>query len=200
MVIELNIENLRKKQMLEFCRSALNDYNNLFGNEEINLINSFLQNKEEDTNKLLSISKKIWDYELASGKYKVVSWNKYAHVKENQDIIFATLCTIDNMVSFCDMQEGIEYEINFESLIGALNKDGATLIEDISKQNKYTIGIINNKVINSYNGATKIITPKQLLNSDDNNYKSKHNELILNAQLIKKIGIIDLLNQKEKYR
>ena len=193
----MNIEDLRKKQILEFCKSVLNDYKHLLAEGEINLIHTFIEN---DLAKLLSISKKIWDEELACGKYRVISWNKYAQVKENQDIIFATLCTQDNLVSFCNMEEGVEYEITFESLIGALNKDGATLIEDITKQNKYTIAIINEKAINSYNGATKLITPKQLLDSTDNDYKSKHNELILNAQLVKKIGFVDLANLKEKNR
>lgn len=186
-VINMKIENLRQKQALEFCKTCLNYYFNYLTEEEIVYINEILKNQhfsKTEIEKLLFIAEKIWDNELATGDYIVVSWSKYANQKRKSFITFATLSKRDDITSFCDSNLGIEYMISYKSIIGALNKDGATLIENIEKKNDYTLAVINNKVINSYNGATKLITPIQLLDKSDNTYLSKHNELILDSRLI----------------
>ncbi len=176
--------------MLDFCRSCLNNYLHYLNEEEINFIKKTIQNNTfnlEGVNKLALIAEKIWNNELASGEYLVVSWSKYAGQKRKNFITFATLNLKDDITSFCDSEFGIEYAISYKALIGALNKDGATLIEDESHQNDYTLAVLNGKAINSYNGATKIITPLQLLDQTDNNYPSKHNELILDSRYIREI-------------
>lgn len=187
----MNIKDLKNKQIYELTSSLLKDYGHLLEKEDIEQINLATNNDlqlEEKEKILLPIVKKVWDKELESGNYVVISWNKAAKPPKRDDIVFATLSTKDNIVSFCDACDGIEYEISFDALIGALECDAATLIEDASKEGDYTIGRINDKVINSYNGATRLITPKQLLDSSHNTYKSKHNELILNSHLIKVVG------------
>lgn len=191
----MNIKDLRQKQVLELCKSLLEDYQQCLTDLEKEQIRALLNTDESLINSediLLPIVEKVWNLELKSGNYVVISWNKYAASKPEGIVTFATLCQKDNIVPFCDMTTGIQYEIGYHSLVGALFKDGATLIEDLEKQNDYTIGIIGDKVINSYNGATKLITPKQLLNQNNNQYRSKHNELILNTEYIKPIGIYEL--------
>ena len=48
----------------------------------------------------------------------------------------------------------------------------------------------NDKVVNSYNLATPIITPKQATSESENTYQSKHNEIILDARYVIPIKII----------
>ena len=182
---------IKKKQILDLCHTCLNVYlnyldsNNLLTiSQVLNLINN--NDLETLENMLIPIVEKIWDLELKTGNYKVISWNKYASLKEPGDIVFATLSYKDDITSFCDMTDGVEYAITFKSLLGACPKDGATILEKV--KNAYTIGKVNDKYINSYNHATKLITPYQLINYHDNTYYTKYNELILDAHLINKIG------------
>ena len=46
------------------------------------------------------------------------------------------------------------------------------------------------RVVNSYNLSTPIITPKQTIDSKNNNYKSKHNEIILDAKFATPLEIV----------
>ena len=65
------------------------------------------------------------------------------------------------------------------------------MIETADKQSIYTIGkTAEGKVINSYNFATPIITPKQVFDKSDNTYMSKHNEIILDSRYIKPKSVI----------
>ena len=189
----MKIKELREKQLLELCISLLDDYVDYLNLEEIKDIRTILENIKctkinikEMQIPLLPIVNKIWDIELKSGKYKVISWNKYANNPPEKIITFATLSRQEEIISFCNMKKGIEYEISSKSIIAALPKDGATLIEDISKKSEYTVAVIDDKVINSYNGATKLITPKRLIKRKIIEYPSKHNELILDSRYIKK--------------
>ncbi len=149
----MNIEKLHEKRILEFCKSCISYYIDYLTPNEINLINNIIDDTKlykSSESELLKIAEKIWDNELSSGKYKVISWSKFADQKRKKFITFATLSKADEINSFCNSDLGIEYSITYKSIIGALNKDGATIIEDISKKNDFTIAIINNKVINSY--------------------------------------------------
>lgn len=193
----LENNEIYKRQIIELIKSLLTDYFSILTQEEITTINDIKDNLELYpyiilVNKLEIILKKVWDKELLSGKYKVISWNKYPRQKEKGEIIFATLSYGDEILSFCGLTDGIEYKINYESIIGASPKDGATVIEDESKTGEYTIGKVGNKVINSYNHSTRLITPRQLLDLNNNKYYSKYNELILNANLIEEIEPITI--------
>ena len=178
----MKINDLKLKQKLLFCKSCLDDYQDILNKEDLEIIKNY-QNNEDN---LLKIAKKIWDYELSTNEYLVISWNKYSFEKKKRGIVFATISKKDDINAFCNLDNGTIYEITYEAIIGALNKDGATIFED--KENEYTIGKINDKYINSYNGATKLITPKQLIDQSENNYHSKYNELILDATKIKEIA------------
>ena len=187
----MDIHTLRKKQIYELTSSLIKDYKDILDEEDLSIITSCMNDDISFENKseaLLPIVRKVWDKELESGEYVLVSWNKNTTPPDRSMITFATLSKRDNVVSFCESNDGIEYNITFDSIIGALEKDAATLIEDEEKKNDFTIGIIGGKAINSYNGATKLITPKQLLDSSQNDYKSKHNEIILDSKLIKEVG------------
>lgn len=191
------MNNLRKIQIIELLYSLIHDYKDCLSKKEYEIIDYIQKNLENLTieeieAKLLPTVGNIWDYDLKNHNYKIISWNKNVSPPNRQSIVFATLSKDNNLVSFCDSTEGIEYEISFKALIGACPKDGATLIENDNKINDYTIAKINDKVINSYNGATKLITPRQLLSYQDNNYKSKHNELILDSKYIKALGYINI--------
>ncbi len=178
----MKINDLKLKQILLFCKSCLNDYQDILSKEDLEIIKNY-QNNEDN---LLKIAKKIWDYELNTNEYLVISWNKYTFDKKKRGIVFATISKKDEINAFCNLDSGTIYEITYDAIIGALNKDAATIFED--KENEFTIGKINDKYINSYNGATKLITPKQLINQSENNYHSKYNELILDATKIKEIA------------
>lgn len=191
------MNKFKKKQIIELLYSLIHDYKNCLAKEDYEVIDNIQKNIENITieeieTKLLPTVGKVWDYDLKNHNFKIISWNKGVIPPNRESIVFATLSEATNLKSFCDSTEGIEYEISFKALIGACPKDGATLIENESKINDYTIAKIGNKVINSYNGATKYITPKQLLSCQDNNYKSKHNELILDSRYIKEIGYVNI--------
>ena len=188
----MNLIDIRKKQLLELCKTCLGVYSSYLDSDELKLINNIsnnIDNLVEIEEKLLQIVSKIWERELATGEYIVISWNKFATEKRKKGITFATLNKKGKIVPFCGLTSGKEYKISFPAIVGALNKDGATLFEDFSKKNDYTIGTIGDKVINSYNGATRLITPYQLISDNlENDYKSLHNELILKTDLIEEIG------------
>lgn len=188
------LEEKRKKQLLDFCKTCIEVYKSYLTNDELKLIDEILKSINDKDLKfleerLMPIVSKIWEIELDSDKYIIISWNKFAKEKNKHDITFATISRKDEINSFCDLKEGTEYKISFASLIGALNKDGATLIEDLNHKNEYTIATVGDKVINSYNGATRLITPYQLVSLDlKSDYKSNYNELILRTDMIEEIG------------
>ena len=188
------LTEIRKKQLLDVCKTCIEIYNSYLTIEELELINNILKNINNHDLKILEerilpIVNKIWEIELDSDKYRIVSWNKFAHEKNKHDITFATISRKDEIIPFCDLKDGTEYKISFASLIGALNKDGATLIEDLNHKNEYTIAMVGDKVINSYNCATRLITPYQLVSLDlDSGYKSNYNELILKTSMIEEVG------------
>ena len=188
----------RKKQLLDVCKTCIKVYRSYLINDELKLIDEILKGINDKDLKLLEermmpVVSKIWEIELSSDKYKIISWNKFATEKDKHDITFATISRKDEIIPFCDLKEGTEYRISYASLIGALNKDAATLIEDSSHKNQYTIATIGDKVVNSYNGATRLITPYQLVSLDlDSGYKSNYNELILKTSMIEEIGSFTL--------
>ncbi len=191
----MKLNNLRRNQLKNLFMTLLGNYKNYFNEDELQIIYNLFcdfndgMSLEEAENIIEPMVRKVWNLDLSSGDYKVISWNKYAGENNNAlPVIFATISKKEDLISFCDMEQGIAYDITYDSLIGALQKDGATLIEDKNRMNQYTLGVLEDKVINSYNGATKFITPFQLVSEDrDNDYRSKHNELILDRRYIKKI-------------
>lgn len=202
----MNIEQIKIKQILEVSKSILENYIGYLSAKETDKIEEIalrIKNESHLNIKELEeffapILERIWNQELKSGKYIIISWNKYTENKAKGDVTFATLSKVDNITSFCNLEEGTEYEISWKALLGACPKDGATLIQEKEKRCKYTIGEINGKVINSFNHASKFITPIQLVEEVPNDYKSKYNELILDSSLIRDIRKINLNDKRSK--
>ena len=77
----------------------------------------------------------------------------------------------------------------FQGCNSGSSPDSTTMIQILRKE-----GFIlnpNDKVVNSYNLDTKIITPMQLVRGCNSGYKSNHNELVLDSSKIIEIGIYE---------
>jgi len=182
----MEIESLRRKQLYQLLSSLLNDYNNLLTADDLKMIKEIEESGLKDNYRLEELVSRIWKSELDSGKYRVISWNKAVTNPDRSKIVFATLSYRDDIIPFCDAIDGVEYEITYDALFGACPKDGATV--PATYVSDYTVAIIDGQIYNSYNGATRLITPKQLINLDISGYKRSYNELILDASKIKKIS------------
>jgi len=193
---------LRKTQILNVCQSLLSDYINYLDQKEKEIIQNIINHIDDFstldniTNELLPIIEKIWNIKLNSGEYIIISWYKHTDKIPQNLVTYATISKRDDIIQFCDLRYGMEYKICFKSILGALNVDGGTVVEKTDKDNDYTVGRIDGFAINSYNGATKLITPKQLLKRTHNTYQSKHNELILDNRYISAVGPYTLEDEK----
>ena len=208
--MQRNIENANVKVIKELLKkiklgilSMQNDYKNLFSDDELIFFQSiyrlivkqidFLEKNVVNKEDILFILRyddllkpyifRCWDYEVNNG-FKFVSWFKNDKLGNVPPIVSTTFSN-NFEETFCEARYGISYEVTLKGFLGACNKDAATLVEDISRLSFYTIGRTkDDKVVNSYNLATPIITPIQVFDKSDNNYKSKHNEIILDSRYI----------------
>lgn len=191
------IEKLSKK-IIDGITSALLDYPFLYSEEELRML---IENREklekiddismisniEDTLKPLIF--RTWMFENENGS-NYIHWIKDENFNRTSEVISTTFGDTD---SFCDSKLGIQYKVNLDAFVAACEKDAATIMEDSDKMSGYTIKELpNNKIINSYNLATPIITPKQVFEFENNEYKSKHNEIILDTKYAIPIGIVCL--------
>lgn len=205
------VENANPMKIIELIEkieegitSSIRDYSFLYNEkEQSNLTKAFDKVKEtlalirkgnitieelyivlnyEDTLKPLIF--KTWVYELEHGA-DFIYWFKKEKYKTFENAISTTFSNNDTD-SFCGAKYGIAFDIKIDGFLGACNKDAATMIQDEEFLSIYTIGRTkDNQVINSYNLATPIITPKQVFDKVGNTYHSKHNEIILDAKFIK---------------
>lgn len=192
----MDVSKLKKEKIKDAINSIITDYG--FLTDEIDIENikniSFSINElpVSDLERLLTpYIKRIWDYELSIGDYHIISWNKNATPPTRKHLTFATISKGNDIMSFCNSDNGIEYQITYDAIIGGCVKDGATVIEDKSKKSDFTIYEYDDKVVNSYNLDTKIITPMQLVRGCNSGYKSNHNELVLDSSKIIEIGIYE---------
>lgn len=183
----MSINDIRRRQLFDLLRSLVNDYKYLLSDADLKLIseisNNGLGSHLKELEKLVS---SVWKCELESNQYKVISWNKATIEPDRDKLVFATISTADNIIPFCDASDGIEYEISYDAILGACPRNGATI--PVSKADDYTIAVIDGQAYSSYNGATRLITPKQLVRLDDSNYHTYYNELILDATKVKPLG------------
>lgn len=183
--------------------SILENYSFLFNEEElkklVNSVDTLTNIQNESVERQIAIVSLI-EEELKSYAYRCfsyekdssfISWLKDDNLKDNPTIISSTFSNTTD-ITFCDSKVGIKYDVPIEGFIAACEKDAATLVEILDKRSIYTVGEIGNKVINSYNFATPIITPKQVFDSSNNDYMSKHNEMILDAKRIRPVSVICL--------
>lgn len=143
------------------------------------------------------IAQMIWDKELSSGEYAIISWNKATTPPNREKITYATISKRDNLIRFCNSDNGIELDITSDAIIGATNTDGATLLEN--KDNEFTVGKVDGAYVNSYNGATKLITPYQLVNLEESGYNHLYNELILDSRKVSVKGPITLVEEEDDF-
>ncbi len=192
-------------KVLSGITSILENYSFLFNEEElkklVNSSNTLTNVKNESIERQIAIVSLI-EEELKEYAYRCfsyekdsnfISWLKDDNLKDNLTIISSTFSNATD-ITFCDSKVGIKYDVPIEGFIAACEKDAATLVETPDRRSIYTIGEIGNKVINSYNFATPIITPKQVFDTSNNEYMSKHNEIILDAKSIRPISIVCLDN------
>lgn len=196
------------ENIISGIKSMIEDYTSLYSEEEIVLLESTLRvlnwNKEkvesgqysneeirevlecENILKPLAFRCFVSEYN-EGGRY--ISWLKEDKLKENPKVISSTFSK-QFEDTFCDMRYGISYEVSIDGFLGACNKDAATIIEDKSPS-LYTIGKLSDqRVVNSYNLATPIITPIQVFDKNSNDYKSKHNEIILDSRYIRPKSVV----------
>ena len=128
-----------------------------------------------------------WEKELQEGK-ELISWFKSDVLGDIPPIVSVTF---GNSEPFCNGKYGICYEIlSPKAFIDANYKDSSTVIESISRKSIYTLREYANMVVNAYNLTTPLITPYQIEKKLQNDYKSEHNEVILDSQYIKPIKVI----------
>ena len=177
-------------KILDGIRSLVVDYGFLFTSEELAMLKDYevlSDNISKAEEELKPYVFRSWEYEKNNGNY-FISWLKDDNVSLNKTVISSTFGNVD---SFCESVVGVAYDVNYEAFIGACEKDAATVVEDASKKSIYTIKELdNNRIVNSYNLATPIITPKQATSCSDNTYLSKHNEIILDGRYAIPVKVI----------
>lgn len=210
------IDNVNEQKVIELLQNIksgiicmLNNYMFLYNDNEVNILKNSLLLVNEQLNRiengnyifkdvysvllcedyLKPLVFKCWNFENKNG-CQYISWFKNDFLGDIPPVISATFSS-SNEDSFCNSRYGINYEVFIDGFLGACNKDAATLIEDSSRNSIYTIGkTADGKVINSYNLATPIITPHQVFDKSSNDYKSKHNEIVLDSRFIKPVSVI----------
>lgn len=196
-------------RMYNGIESAINHYYMIYTSEEIqqlinarddflNVLNNLKNgnyNQEEIyrvlryEDDLKGIIFKSWLYESNDGA-SFISWH-FNDGREKIKPAFSSTFSKDLNDSFCESEYGIEYRVNIDGFLGACEKDASTLIQDRSHQSLFTIGLTEDKkCINSYNLATTLITPIQVFNKNNNDYQSKHNEIILDSRYIQPLHVI----------
>ena len=196
-----NNKNLSKlvKNILEGVESILFDYHFLFNEDELKIIVDTRKELEyeDDIERISNIENKLKEYAFRTWQYEVeqgnsfIAWLKDGNIRANKEVVSATFGTTE--YPFCGSELGIKYKVDMNAFIAACPKDAATVIESSDKKSAFTIEELpNDRVINSYNFATPIMTPKQVLDQSNNDYKTKYNEIILDGRYAKPIGIVCL--------
>lgn len=197
------------RRILSGINSIINHYYLLFNDVELSLLvssgellkkyidNDTMEKKELLDyvsileNKLKPLAFRCWEYEVKNG-CNYVSWLKDGNYKSGVSVISSTFSQNEEKI-FCNSEIGIKYEVNIDAFVAACEKDAASLKEKNNRASLYTIRELpNGDVINSYNLATPIITPRQLIEFSQNDYLSNHNEIILDGRFVKPLSIVCL--------
>ena len=190
------VTNILSMKLLNAINCMINDYSFLYNKEELLLLKKALSKIESyrDIETINTIEEEFkplvfrtWEYEEEQGN-SFVHWLKKDKINNSNPIISTTFGNVD---TFCNSVIGVKYKTDINGFLGACEKDGATIIESNDKQSIYTIKTLEDgRVVNSYNLSTPIYTPKQAMENLNNNYKSKHNEILLDAKYATPIEII----------
>ena len=182
--------------ILQSIKSMILDYTFLYSDEELLLLKSMLEkisnSQDLDTinlveEKLKELAFRTWEYEEEQGNH-FIHWLKHDVLNTDNPVLSSTFGDVE---PFCNSKVGIRYKTNIHGFLGAREKDAGVVVEDGHRQSMYTIKVLEDgRVVNSYNLGTPIMTPKIAMDTNDNNYKSRHNEIVLDASIAIPVEIV----------
>ena len=181
----------------------IQDYAFLYNDEELLLLRNMLEMINSSQNidtinlveeKLKGLAFKTWEYDESQGNH-FIHWLKKDTLNTKNPIISSTFGDVE---SFCNSVVGIRYKTNIHGFLGACEKDAGVIVEESNRQSIYTIKVLDDgRVVNSYNLGTTIMTPKIAMDTENNDYKSKHNEIILDASIAFPVEVVCIDNRYE---
>ena len=184
--------------ILESIKSMIEDYTFLYSAKELVVLKNMLDiissfqtldtiNLVEETLKELAF--RTWEYEEKQGNH-FIHWLKNDVLNTENPVISSTFGDVE---PFCNSEIGIRYKTNIKGFLAAREKDAGVVVEENNHQSMYTIKVLDDgRVINSYNLGTPIITPIIAMNTNNTDYKSKHNEIVLDASIAVPVEVICL--------
>ena len=182
--------------ILESIKSMILDYAFLYSDKELDTLNNMLDKISSfptlDTinlveEELKELAFRTWEYEEKQGNH-FIHWLKNDVLNTENPVVSSTF---GNVEPFCNSAIGIRYKTNINGFLAAREKDAGVVVEESNHQSMYTIKVLDDgRVINSYNLGTPIMTPKIAMNTSNNDYKSKHNEVVLDASIAIPVEVI----------
>ena len=182
--------------ILGSIKSMIQDYAFLYSDEELlvlkNLLNKISSFQSLDTINL--VEEHLKELAFRTWKYEEIQGNHFIHWVKNNVLNTenpALSSTFGNVEPFCDSVIGIRYTTNINGFLAAREKDAGVVVEGNNRHSMYTIKVLDDgRVINSYNLGTPIMTPKIAMNTSNNDYKSKHNEIVLDASIAIPVEVV----------
>jgi len=182
--------------ILESIKSMILDYTFLYSDKELvvlkNMLDKISSFQTLDTinlaeEELKELAFRTWEYEEKQGNY-FIHWLKSNVLNTENPVVSSTF---GNVEPFCNSAIGIRYKTNINGFLAAREKDAGVVVEESNHQSMYTIKVLDDgRVINSYNLGTPIMTPKIAMNIGNNDYKSKHNEIVLDASIAIPVEVV----------
>ena len=137
--------------------------------------------------RLKGLAFRTWEYEEKQGN-SFIHWLKHDVLNTENPVVSSTFGDVD---PFCDSVVGIRYKTSMDGFLGAREKDAGVVVEGKERQSMYTIKVLDDgRVVNSYNLGTPIMTPKLAMDTKNNNYKSRHNEIMLDASVAVPVEVV----------
>ena len=182
--------------ILKSIKSMIQDYTFLYSDEELSLLRDMLEriSLSQDINTINLVEEKLkplafraWEYEEKQGSH-YIHWLKHDVLNTENPVISSTFGDVE---PFCNSVVGIRYRTTIDGFLGAREKDAGVVVEGSNRHSIYTIKVLDDgRVVNSYNLGTPVMTPRVALDTKDNNYKSKHNEIMLDASIAVPVEVI----------
>lgn len=182
--------------LLKSIKSMLHDYSFLYSTEELFLLKNLFEKISNFQNidtinliekELKEFAFRTWEYEEKQGE-RFIHWLKDDVLNTSNPVVSSTFGDVE---PFCNSVIGISYKTNRDGFLGACEKDAGVVVEENSHHSIYTIKVLEDgRVVNSYNLGTPIMTPKIAVDTHNNDYKSKHNEILLDARIAVPIEVV----------
>lgn len=182
--------------ILESIKSMIQDYSFLYSEEEMSLLRRMLErissHQDLDTvnlveSELKALAFKTWEYEEKKGNH-YIHWLKHDVLNTENPVISATFGDVE---VFCNSVVGIRYKTTVDGFLGAREKDAGVVVEPPHRQSMFTIKVLDDgRVVNSYNLGTPLMTPKLAMDTSQNDYQSRHNEIMLDASIATPVEVV----------